>query len=41
MDANKLQVKVALADDVPGNRTMIARLLERLPRRRLRRVQRS
>jgi CheY-like chemotaxis protein len=30
MDANKLQMKVALADDVPGNRTMIARLLERL-----------
>ena len=30
MDASKLQVKVALADDVPGNRTMIVRLLERL-----------
>ena len=30
MRANKLQVKVALADDVPGTRTMIARLLERL-----------
>ena len=30
MDANKLQVKVALADDVPGNRMIIVRLLERL-----------